>query len=78
MTIEGMEFHPPVMTVRRGERITWVNKDFFPHTVTSDRKGFDSGDIAPNGRWSLVATTAGDFAYSCRLHPTMRARLNVR
>ena len=78
MIIEAMEFRPSLVTIRRGERITWVNRDFFPHTATSDTGSFDSGNIQPNGRWSYVAATAGEFAYSCRLHPTMRARLKVR
>ena len=34
VVIENMQFNPATLTVRRGERIVWVNKDLFPHTVT--------------------------------------------
>jgi plastocyanin len=76
VTIEGMMFKPPQLSVRRGDRITWVNKDLFPHTVTADG-AFDSQDLAPEKSWSYVAAKAGNFAYRCKLHPTMTARLIV-
>jgi plastocyanin len=77
VTIEGMQFSPAVLTVRRGEPIKWVNQDMFPHTVTADSAAFDSKDIAADGTWSFTPGKGGEFAYSCRLHPTMKARLIV-
>lgn len=50
VTIEGLRFNPPSLTVDRGDRIVWVNKDLFPHTVTAEGKDFDSHDIAPMRR----------------------------
>lgn len=34
VVIEQMRFNPPELTVHRGDRVVWVNKDLFPHTVT--------------------------------------------
>ena len=76
VTLEGMMFKPPQLSVKRGDRITWVNKDLFPHTVTADGV-FDSHEIAPNKSWSYVASRAGNYVYRCTLHPTMTARLIV-
>ena len=76
VTLEGMMFKPPQLSVKRGDRITWVNKDLFPHTVTADGV-FDSHEIAPEKSWSYVANRAGNYAYRCTLHPTMNARLIV-
>lgn len=76
--IEGMQFHPAELTVRRGERIVWVNKDFFPHTVTADNRAFDSHSIPANASWSYVATRKGAYAYSCTLHPVMKGRITVQ
>ena len=56
----------------------WINKDLFPHTATADANAFDSHDIAADASWSYVARETGRYAYSCKLHPTMRAVLNVR
>ena len=46
VTIEGMRFVPATLAVRRGDRVTWVNKDLVPHTATAQSKAFDSGAIA--------------------------------
>ena len=78
VTIEGMQFNPPQLTVHRGERIVWVNKDLFPHTVTANDKSFDSGAIAANASWSYVAGKKGEYAYSCTFHPTMHGKLTVQ
>lgn len=78
VTIEGMQFHPAELTVHRGERIVWVNKDFFPHTVTADNKAFDSHSIAANASWTYVASRKGAYAYSCTLHPVMKGRIKVQ
>ncbi|WP_374729117.1 cupredoxin domain-containing protein [Caballeronia ptereochthonis] len=78
VVIEQMRFEPPALTVARGDRVVWINKDLFPHTATADAKAFDSRAIAPDASWSYVAREAGHYAYSCTLHPTMHAVLNVR
>jgi plastocyanin len=57
--------------------VTWVNKDPFPHTVTSAAGGFDSHEIAPGKSWKYTATKKGEFAYICIFHPTMKATLKV-
>nr|WP_240702547.1 cupredoxin family copper-binding protein [Trinickia terrae] len=78
VTIEQMRFDPPVLTVRRGDRVVWVNKDLFPHTASAASKAFDSRSIAPNATWSYVARMPGSFPYGCDFHPTMRGTLIVR
>lgn len=76
--IENMRFSPDELTVKRGDRVVWVNKDLFPHTVTADGKAFDSGSIAVDASWSYVTNQPGDYAYLCTFHPTMKGRLIVR
>jgi plastocyanin len=77
VTIEGMKFQPDTVTVQRGDRITWTNKDLVPHTVTS-AGAFDSGAIAPGKSWSWVAAKPGAHDYVCTYHPTMKARVTVK
>lgn len=76
--IENMRFDPPHLTVKRGDRVTWVNKDLFPHTATADSKAFDSGEIASLASWTFLARANGELSYVCRLHPTMKGSLTVR
>jgi plastocyanin len=78
VVIENMQFNPATLTVRRGERIVWVNKDLFPHTVTSATQAFDSGSIAPDGSWSFTPRKAGSYPYGCTFHPTMKGTITVQ
>lgn len=75
--IDGTAFVPANVAVQRGDRVTWVNRDPFPHTATAQAT-FDSGSIGAGKSWTWVADKAGTFDYVCTLHPTMKAKLVVR
>ena len=78
VTIEGMKFTPERLEVSAGDSVTWVNKDFLPHSVTAKAAGIESGDLAPGKRWKLVAKRKGEIDYICRLHPVMHGMLIVK
>jgi putative membrane protein len=78
VSMEGLQFSPASLTVQQGDRVTWVNRDLFPHTATADGHAFDSKNIAPNASWTLIAHKAGTFSYACAFHPTMKGILTVR
>ena len=78
VVIENMQYNPPELHVHRGERIVWVNKDLFPHTVTAAAHAFESGSIAAGASWTYVASKAGEYAYGCSFHPTMKGILKVQ
>ena len=75
--IDGLAFQPPALTVKVGDSIVWINKDPFPHTVTSQAGGFDSHALQPAQSWTYVASQKGEFSYICTLHPTMKGTLRV-
>ena len=76
--IEGASFQPKVLVVKVGDSVMWVNKDPFPHTVTSRAGDFDSGEIQPGKSWTYTAATKGTFPYICTLHSIMKAMLRVQ
>jgi plastocyanin len=76
--VVGMKFEPETLTVKRGDKVVWVNRDFFPHTATAPDRSFDSGDIVTNAAWTYIANKSGTFGYVCTLHPTMKATLIVK
>jgi plastocyanin len=76
--IEGLRFDPATLTVSSGDRIVWVNKDLFPHTVTADANAFDSRDLAPDSSWAYVTRIPGAYPYGCAYHPNMKGKLIVR
>ena len=78
VVIDGTAFSPLTLTVRRGDRVRWVNKDPFPHTATASDRSFDSHDIAPGKSWTYVARKQGSFDYVCTLHPNMKGTLVVQ
>jgi plastocyanin len=78
VTIEGASFQPDRLTVAVLDTVVWVNKDPFPHTATSTAGAFDSGSIPSEKSWRFKAAKAGEFAYICSLHPTMKAQLTVK
>ena len=78
ISIDGTQFQPAAVTVSLGDTVVWVNKDPFPHNVTSHAGGFHSGDLSPEQSWRFQATTRGTFHYVCTLHPTMAAVVRVQ
>jgi plastocyanin len=78
ITIQAMRFIPANLQVSAGDTVIWKNQDVVPHTATSDRKSFDSGEIKAGASWKHVAKKAGSYVYICTYHPTMKAELVVR
>lgn len=73
-----MQYNPAELHVHRGERIVWVNKDLFPHTVAAASQAFDSQSIAANSSWTYVPRKAGRYAYGCAFHPSMKGIIEVQ
>ena len=76
VVIESMQFQPATLTVHRGDRVVWRNRDLVPHTATSAGR-FDSHTIDSRAEWAYVADAAGTFPYVCAFHPTMKGALVV-
>jgi plastocyanin len=76
IVIEGLQYVPETLNVKRGDIVVWVNKDPFPHTVTA-AGAFDSKSIAAEKSWRFAASRAGTFAYICTLHSNMKGTLEV-
>ena len=77
VVMDGTRFQPETLTIKAGDRVVWVNKDFFPHTATSEAGRFDSDDIAPGQSWTLTPAARGEIDYVCTLHRSMKAKLRV-
>ena len=73
-----MKFVPERLEVAAGDTVVWTHRDFVPHTVTAAAAGIESGDLAEDKSFRLVARKKGEIAYLCRLHPVMRGVLIVK
>lgn len=76
VVMDGVKFEPETVTLTRGDTVACVNKDPFPHTVTS-KGAFDSRSIAPGKSWKYTPTRVGEYPYICTLHPNMKGMLKV-
>jgi plastocyanin len=64
-------YMPDDLSVTAGTTVTWMNTDRTSHTSTSDESGWNSGTIAPGGRFSFTFQRAGTYKYHCTIHPGM-------
>jgi plastocyanin len=64
-------FDPREIRIEPGEAVTWTDRGFRPHTVTSDTGLFDSGAINA-GDFSFTFEEKGTYYYHCRLHGAAR------
>ena len=75
--VAGFAFNPTSVTVKKGQKVTWTNSDTAPHNVTSDDGTIQSKDFGQGQSFSFTPTKAGTFAYTCTIHPQMKATLIV-
>jgi plastocyanin len=76
--ISGFAFGPGTVKVAAGQAITWTNVDDTPHQVTiTGPKGVRSDVMLKGQAATLKFDEAGNFAYICGLHPTMKGTIEV-
>lgn len=80
VVIQFFSFDPPTLTVPRGTKVTWINKDDDAHTVVSDgdAKLFKSPALDTDDSFAFTFTEAGTFKYFCSIHPRMQGTVVVQ
>jgi plastocyanin len=76
--IKDFAFNPQTITVKSGEKITWINHDEEPHTVVSVGKKFQkSSGLDTDQEFSIIAGAPGTYEYFCSVHPKMTGTIVV-
>ena len=76
--IKDFAFYPQTITVKSGERITWVNRDEEPHTVVSVGQQFKKSSALDTGQeFTITAGAPGTYTYFCSVHPKMTGTIIV-
>jgi plastocyanin len=76
--IKDFAFNPQTITVKSGEKITWINRDEEPHTVVSVEKQFKkSSALDTDQEFSIIAGAPGTYEYFCSVHPKMTGTIVV-
>jgi len=77
--IQGFRFKPAQITIKRGTKVRWINKDREPHTATANnRKTFDSGRLGKGQSYTHTFKSVGTKKYHCEIHPFMRGSVVVK
>jgi len=70
VTIDNFAYSQRELKITAGTRVTWVNRDDVPHTVTSSDKRFkSSGALDTDDAYSVVFDSPGTYTYFCAVHP---------
>ena len=79
IVIKDFHFDPQILTVRSGEKITWINRDEEPHVVVSVEKQFKkSGPLDTDQEFTITAGDPGTYTYYCSIHPKMTGTIVVK
>ncbi|HWD11258.1 MAG TPA: plastocyanin/azurin family copper-binding protein [Solirubrobacteraceae bacterium] len=65
VSLHEFGFHPGTLTIRRGDKVTWVWRDQVEHNVTFH--GFHSRTQV-HGSYTIRFTHRGTFKYVCTIH----------
>jgi plastocyanin len=76
--IKDFAFNPQTITVKVGEKVTWINRDEEPHTVVSVEKQFKkSTALDTDQEFTITAGAPGTYSYFCSVHPKMTGTIVV-
>ncbi len=77
--MKDLQFEPKDITVKAGEKITWVNEESVPHNVVNTQEGQQPKSELFNegGTYAFTPTKAGKISYVCTIHPGMEGSLDV-
>ncbi len=77
--IREFEYSPAMLTIARGETVSWRNHDAVAHHVVLNIAGqVETLTLAPHAVASITFTHSGTFTYHCLPHPFMKGTIEVR
>jgi len=69
--IKNFRFKPAKVTIERGTRVIWINKDTSPHTATANNgRSFDSGRLGQGRTFRTPSGVRGRSLTTVRYIPT--------
>ena len=75
--IVNFTFDPPILTMKAGTTVSWVNNDDIPHLVSEKDGKFRSSALDTGDKFSQTFSTAGTVEYFCAIHPHMTGKIVV-
>jgi plastocyanin len=78
VAIRNFSYQPAHITVTKGTKVAWTNRDGVRHTATANNRAFNSGRLDPNERYTKTFKRAGKKPYFCMYHPHERGTIYVK
>lgn len=75
--IKKFAFQPPVITVKPGTTVAFINRDGVAHTATGNDESFDTGLLGRDEQATVTFDQPGRFEYHCIPHPFMQGTVMV-
>lgn len=75
----GKKFSETEITIKKGDTVTFANKDPITHNVYSQSSGnaFDVKTQKPGEATDVKFDHVGDVDVQCAIHPSMKLRIHV-
>ena len=78
VSITGFAFGPNTLKVTAGQSVTWTNADDTPHQISLVGGDARRSEVMLKGQSAAMQfDAAGNIAYICGLHPTMKGTIEV-
>ena len=77
VAISGFAFGPGAVKVTAGQKVTWTNGDDTPHQISLVGSPQRSDLMLKGQSATLQFDAAGNIAYVCGLHPSMKGTIEV-
>ena len=71
-------YFPPTLSVRVGQKVTWINRDNSGHTATADGGAFNSDVLNPGQKYTWTAKRSGTYPYSDYTQSTLQGTIVVK
>ena len=76
VTVENMKFNPAIITLNKGEKVTFINKDIVAHNATETKNSWASSMLANGQSWTFTPKKTSD--YYCTVHIVMKGKIIVK
>ena len=76
VTIENMKFNPATITLKKGEKVTFINKDIVAHNATETKNSWASPMLANGQSWTFAPKKTSN--YYCTVHVVMKGKIIVK
>jgi len=76
--INNSIYNPSILTIKKGQTVTWINKDKTTHTITSDSgTELSSRILMENQTYEHKFQFDGTYEYHCEINKSMKAKVIV-